>query len=218
MKSGTALFITLEGPEGSGKTTQARQLVTWLQQAGMDVLAVREPGGTEVSDAIRHILLDSKSGSINARTELLLFCASRAQLVSDRIKPHLSRGGIVVCDRFADSTLAYQGYGRGLDIDFLQGLLRFATDGLTPDLTLLLDVDVSLGLQRKNNGAEWNRLDGEAVQFHERVRAGYLSLAAQGRVRWVVISANRPFDSVSEDIRQAVMHRLNLSRTAADSR
>ncbi len=184
----------------------------------MDVLAVREPGGTEVSDAIRHILLDSKSGSINARTELLLFCASRAQLVSDRIKPHLSRGGIVVCDRFADSTLAYQGYGRGLDIDFLQGLLRFATDGLTPDLTLLLDVDVSLGLQRKNNGAEWNRLDGEAVQFHERVRAGYLSLAAQGRVRWVVISANRPFDSVSEDIRQAVMHRLNLSRTAADSR
>ncbi|MCL4504659.1 MAG: dTMP kinase [Chloroflexi bacterium] len=198
------MFITLEGPEGSGKTTQALQLVVWLRQQGYDVLSVREPGGTDVSDAIRHILLDFTAGSINARTELLLFCASRAQLVSDRIKPHLSRGGIVVCDRFADSTLAYQGYGRGLDIDFLKALLRFATDGVTPDLTLLLDIDVDTGLHRKTDKTEWNRLDAEEVQFHRRVRSGYLTLAAEDHRRWVVIPADQPFATVTTRIQQVV--------------
>ena len=198
------MFITLEGPEGSGKTTQAQQLVAWLRLQGFDVLAVREPGGTTVSDAIRHILLDFATGRINSRTELLLFCASRAQLVSDKIKPHLSHGGIVVCDRFSDSTLAYQGYGRGLDIDFLKALLRFATDGVAPDLTLLLDIDVDHGLQRKASIEEWNRLDAEEVQFHQRVRAGYLEMAAEDASRWAVITAGQPFDEVRRLIQLVV--------------
>ena len=202
------MFITLEGPEGGGKTTQAQLLVSWLLQRGYDVLAVREPGGTEISDAVRHILLDFVSANLDARAELLLFCASRAQLVSEKIAPHLVHGGIVVCDRFADSTLAYQGFGRGLDLDLLRSLLAFATYNLRPDLTLLLDVDVDTGLQRKVSDAEWNRLDAEAIEFHRRVRAGYHTLASDEPERWRVINAQLPASVVTGKIQQVVRQAL----------
>jgi len=202
------MFITLEGPEGGGKTTQAQKLVAWLRTQGKDVLAVREPGGTGISDAVRHILLDFTSTNMDIRTELLLFCASRAQLVSEKIKPHLAHGGIVVCDRFADSSLAYQGYGRGLDLEMLRQLLTFATYGLKPDITLLLDMDVSAGLQRKAGDEEWNRLDAETVEFHHRVRAGYLALASAEPGRYQVIRADLPLEQVAEQIQRAVSHAL----------
>jgi dTMP kinase len=202
------MFITFEGPEGGGKTTQAQLLVSWLLQRGYDVLAVREPGGTEISDAIRHILLDFVSANLDARAELLLFCASRAQLVSEKITPHLVHGGMVVCDRFADSTLAYQGFGRGLDIDLLRNLLAFATHDLRPDLTLLLDVDVDTGLQRKAGNVEWNRLDAETIEFHRRVRAGYQTLANDEPERWRVINAQQPTSAVTRNIQQVVQQAL----------
>jgi dTMP kinase len=144
---------------------------------------------------------------MDARTELLLFCASRAQLVAEKIRPHLARGGIVVCDRFADSTLAYQGYGRGLDLEFLTSLLNFATHGIKPDLTLLLDIDVEAGLRRRAR-EEWNRLDAETIDFHRKVRSGFLALAAAEPQRWVIIPADRPVDAVTEQIQRAVRKTL----------
>jgi dTMP kinase len=201
------MFITLEGPEGGGKTTQAVRLADWLRESGCDVLSVREPGGTTIGDAVRRILLDHGAGAMDARAELLLFCASRAQLISEKIRPHLARGGIVVCDRFADSTLAYQGYARGLDLDLLRALLHFATHGIQPDLTLLLDIDVEAGLGRRAR-EEWNRLDAETMDFHRKVRAGYLTLAQAEPQRWTTIRADRPLDAVAADIRQVVGQKL----------
>ena len=201
------MFITLEGPEGSGKTTQAQRLTAWLAACGHDVLALREPGGTAIGDAVRRILLDHGSSDMDARAELLLFCASRAQLICEKVRPHLARGGIVVCDRFADSSLAYQGFGRGLDIAFLQLLLQFATHGIKPDLTLLLDIDVEIGLQRRAR-EEWNRLDAETAEFHQKVRAGFLTLAAAEPERWVIISANQPVDAIAGQIQGAVTNVL----------
>ena len=198
------MFITLEGPEGSGKTTQAKRLITWLAAAGFQAIYVREPGGTAISDRIRTILLDSESAKMDIRTELLLFCASRAQLVSERIKPYLASGGVVVCDRYADSTIAYQGYARGLDLAVLNTLIGFATYSLMPDITLLLDVDVSEGLARKTACDEWNRLDAEAIQFHQSVREGYLTLAASEPERWVTLDASQSADLLTIDIQHIV--------------
>lgn len=207
------MFITLEGPEGSGKTTQAQRLVAWLRDSGRQVLAVREPGGTSIGDAVRRILLDFNTANMDARTELLLFCASRAQLVADKVLPHLRSGGIVVCDRFADSTLAYQGYGRSLDLTELRAVLLFATQGLTPDVTFLLDLPVDMGLQRKTSDGDWNRLDAEAIEFHRRVRAGYTELAAQAPNRWVTLKADRPVDEVARRIHEEVSVRLQKSQS-----
>jgi len=142
------MFISLEGPDGSGKTTQLRRLAAWLKEQGRDVLQVREPGGTALGEAVREILLQGR-GAMDARAELLLFCASRAQLVSESILPHLDAGGVVLCDRFADSTLAYQGYGRGLDIALLRTLLDFATRRRWPDLTLYFDIEAEAALARR---------------------------------------------------------------------
>jgi len=136
------LFITFEGPDGSGKTTQARLLAARLRGQGHDVIYVREPGGTAIGDQIRQIVHDVRNVEMQPRAELLLYSASRAQLVEQVIRPHLARGGIVICDRYADSSLAYQGYGRGLDLDMVQRIQAFATGGLTPDLTFYLDLDV----------------------------------------------------------------------------
>lgn len=204
------MFITLEGPEGGGKTTQAARLAQWLIAQSKDVLLVREPGSTRLGDAIRHLLLDFRDGRVDARTEVLLFCAARAQLVSEKLQPHLAQGGIVVCDRFADSTLAYQGYARSMDLAFLRSLLDFATYGLKPDLTLLLDIDVSSGLGRKSTDAEWNRLDAEELSFHLRVREGYRRLSNAEPLRWVTVDAGRPLDVVSNDICSVVTKRLAL--------
>ena len=202
------MFITLEGPEGSGKSSQLPDLGEFLRGQGWDVLTTREPGGTPIGDQIRQILMRLDNQELHPRTEILLFLASRAQLVEQVIKPALREGKLVLCDRFGDSTLAYQGYGHGLNLDTLRIMLDFATDKLKPDLTLLLDVDVETGLQRKRKEDEWNRLDAYALAFHQRVREGYHELCRQEPERWRVIDAMQPKEAVQLALRQAVMQFL----------
>ncbi len=203
------MFITLEGPEGSGKTSQLAPLAHYLCEVGFEVLVTREPGGTTVGDQIREILMNLDNDSIIPRTEILLFLAARAQHVELLIKPALKAGKIVLCDRYGDSTLAYQGFGHQSDIDTLRFLLDYATAGLKPDLTLLLDVPVQVGMARKRaNNAEWNRLDAYAEAFHKRVRQGYLDLANNEPERWVIIDAAKPIDHIQEAMRKAILHRL----------
>lgn len=202
------MFITFEGPEGSGKSSQIVALTEYLCRSGYDVLTTREPGGTSISEQIRAILMDLKNTDMQPRTEILLFQASRAQLVEQVIRPHLAKKGIVLCDRFADSTLAYQGYGYQLNLDQLRALIDFATGGLKPDLTLLLDLDVEVGLGRRAKGGEWNRLDALQMAFYHRVRAGYHELVQIEPERWVVIDADQPPDQVQAAVRRVVLERL----------
>jgi dTMP kinase len=203
------MFITFEGPEGSGKTTQIRALAEFLRQQGRDIVTTREPGGTEISDQVRAILLTRMENTdMHPRTEILLFLAARAQLVEQVIRPTTNSGGIVLCDRYADSTLAYQGYGHGYDLNLLRQLLDFATGGLWPDLTIFLDLEVEVGLSRKQTEGEWNRLDAYALGFHKRVRAGYHELAAQEPQRWAVIDASCPPNVVQAEIRRIIANKL----------
>jgi len=203
------LFITLEGPEGSGKTSQMAPLAEFLGQLGHSVLTLREPGGSDIGEQIRSVIMEMKNTAMNPRTEILLFLASRAQFVEEIVRPALSAGKLVLCDRYADSTLAYQGYGHQVDLDTLRSLLRFATGGLTPDLTLLLDVETQTGLARKRRaGGEWNRLDAYPSDFHQRVRQGYLELVRQEPERWAVIDASQPLERVQSDMRQAILARI----------
>jgi dTMP kinase len=202
------MFITLEGPEGSGKSSQLPDLAEFLRGQGWDVLTTREPGGTPIGDQIRQILMRLDNQELHPRTEILLFLASRAQLVEQVIKPALREGKLVLSDRFGDSTLAYQGYGHGIDLATLRAMLAFATDNLKPDLTLLLDVDVEIGLQRKRKEDEWNRLDAYELAFHQRVRDGYHELCRQEPERWRVIDAMQPKEAVQIALRQAVMQFL----------
>jgi dTMP kinase len=200
------LFITFEGPEGSGKTTQIRRLADWLGDQGREVLTTREPGGTRIGEAIREVLLSPAHTEMCAEAEILLFSAARAQIVRETLQPHLARGGVVLCDRFADSTLAYQGYGRLLDLDTLRQITLFATGGLVPALTICLDLPVVEGLRRKQGGdqAEWNRMERERLDFQERVRRGYLALAAAEPQRWFVLDAQREIEVIQAEIRQRV--------------
>ena len=203
------MFITLEGPDGSGKTTQIRWLAEWLREQGYQIVLTREPGGSDIGDQIRRVLHDSRNIAMDARTEILLYSASRAQHVAQCIRPALAAGKIVISDRYADSTLAYQGYGRGLDLETLRTITAFATSGLTPDLTLYLDIEAQEGLQRRQlGGDEWNRLDAEALEFHQRVRAGYLELTDLEPERWVVIDAARSAKEVQAEIRATVRGKL----------
>jgi dTMP kinase len=197
-----SLFITFEGPEGSGKTTQIHLLTTALTKRGFSVLATREPGGTPIGNAIRSLLLDPLHTEMSARAETLLFQAARAQIVDQVIQPALAEGKVVLCDRYADSTLAYQGYGHGQALPPLQYLGDYATGGLIPALTIYLDIDVTAGLGRKRSGAaeEWNRMENLAVAFHQRVRAGYLTLAANDRNRWLVLDAAQSIESLHDEI------------------
>lgn len=204
------MFITLEGPDGSGKTTQASLLAGFLRQSGMDVLVTREPGGTPIGDQIRAILSSLDNASMHPRTETLLFLAARAQLVEQVIRAHLALGGVVVCDRYGDSTLAYQGYGHGNDLDQISTLLSFATGGLKPDLTLLLDVDVEVGLMRRARGGDWNRLDAYDLAFHQRVRQGYHQLARAEPGRWVTIDAGQLPEKVQVEIQRVVSEKLQI--------
>jgi dTMP kinase len=206
------MFITFEGPDGSGKTTQLRSLADFLCQHNYQVLTTREPGGTAISEQIRSILFDLKNTQMVPRTEILLFLASRAQLVEQVIRPYLAGGGVVLCDRYADSTLAYQGYGHQVNLDQLKVLIDFATGGLKPDLTLLLDLDAEEGLRRREQGGDWNRLDAYTQAFHQRVRLGFLELARQEPQRWVTIDAGRPPDQVQNAIRQEVTRRLGIQQ------
>lgn len=198
------MFITFEGPDGSGKTTQIGPLRDYLEDHGYSVLITREPGGTVIGDQVRQVLGDLRNTGMHPRTETLLFQAARAQLVEEVIKPHLQNGYIVLCDRYADSTMAYQGYGHQNDLDQIKTLIHYATGGLKPDLTLLFDMDVEEGLKRKAQGAEWNRLDAYSLEFHQRVRSGYLRLAAAEPERWVIIEAGQSSEIIQSIIREIV--------------
>ena len=205
------MFITFEGPEGSGKTTQIPLLRDFLRAAGYRVFTTREPGGTAIGDQIREVLLANRNTEMHPRTEILLFQASRAQLVEQEILPRLARGEIVICDRYADSTLAYQGYGHRVDLPRLRGIVDFATGGLKPDLTLLLDLDVEIGLARRAAEGGVNRMDAFALEFHRRVRAGYHQLAAAEPDRWVIVDANQPPERVQAAVREIVGERLGVA-------
>jgi len=203
------VFITLEGPDGSGKSMQVPALSEYIRGLGYQVLTTREPGGTFIGDQIREVIMRMDNTSMHPRTEILLFCAARAQIVAEVIRPALEQGVVVISDRYADSTLAYQGYGHGVDLNILRQILSFATGGLTPDLTLLFDLDVETGLSRRQSGGgEWNRLDDYAVAFHRRVRNGYLELAAAEPARWVRIDADQTPARVREDLQQVILARL----------
>jgi len=203
------MFITLEGPDGSGKSSHVSPLADFMRQQGYQVLTTREPGGTEISNQVRTVIMQMKNQAMHPRTETLLFCAARAQLIEQVILPHLQQGDIVLSDRYADSTLAYQGYGHQRDLVHLRQLLEYTTGGLWPDFTLLLDVDAETGLKRrKSGGGEWNRLDAYDLAFHQRVRLGYMELVRQQPERWSIIDASLPFDVVQSALRQAVLQRL----------
>lgn len=207
-----SLFITLEGPEGGGKTTHAKVLAEALKEKGFDVLLTREPGGSAIGDQIRQILMSLENTSMHPSTEFLLFSASRAQHVREIIKPHLDQGGLVVSDRYYHSSLAYQGYGHGLDLDALGHVTRFATADLTPDLILLLDLPVQDGLIRRREEGDWNRLDAYEVEFHQRVREGYLSMAADDPERWLIVDAAAPMDEIQAELQSLVFHRLSNAK------
>jgi dTMP kinase len=205
------MFITLEGPDGSGKSSHIKPLADWLDEQGYRVHTSREPGGTQISEQIRNIIHDLKNTEMHPHTETLLYQAARAQIVEQVLRPKLAQGWIVLCDRYADSTLAYQGYGHQQNLDEVRTLVHYATGGLIPDLTLLLDVDVETGLSRRQkSGGEWNRLDAYELEFHQRVREGYLDLAKQEPKRWVVVDAAKGWESVQQDLRKAISKRIAI--------
>ena len=204
-------FITFEGGEGSGKSTQARMLAGYLKHAGYDVVQTREPGGTAIGDAIRTILLNPELSEMNNVTELLLLSASRAQNVAERIKPGLERGNIVVCDRYTDSTLAYQGYGRDFDLGLLKSLNKIATGGVMPDFTILLDVPVELGLARSKaldkeeaGQGQADRFELEDIEFHRRLRKGFLKMAEKEPERFIIIPVDKDIETTHRLVAAAV--------------
>ncbi|MDD5072833.1 MAG: dTMP kinase [Candidatus Omnitrophica bacterium] len=197
-------FITIEGPEGSGKSTHSRLLCARLKKGGLRVLHTREPGGTKIGEAVRKLLLDKKNKKMSAACELFLFLAARAQIVEEIIRPALAKGYIVVCDRFHDATVAYQGYGAGLGLKLIDSAGRLATGGLKPDLTILLDVETKTGLKRA--GVK-DRMEIKPVRFHKKVRDGYLKIAKREPRRIKVIrTTDAPVTAVQDKIRRAVLH------------
>lgn len=195
------MFITFEGPDGSGKSTQAVLTYARCIERGLPTVLTREPGGTAIGDQIRSILTDLHNIRLMPNAELLLFSASRAQIVHEIIRPHLGSGYTVLCDRFFDSTYAYQGYGHRLDMEVLRQITEFATGGLRPDLTFLLDIEPEESLRRRIlNNDEWNRIDDMALAFHRRVREGYLKLTETEPQRWTVINAMQGVDAVQAEI------------------
>jgi dTMP kinase len=208
------IFITLEGPEGSGKTTQLQMLAGWLKEREFPFLVTREPGGTLIGDQIRQVIVSMENQALVPEAELLLFSASRAQLVRERVRPALAAGQIVLCDRYADATIAYQGYGHGLPLEALEAITTFATGGLRPNLTFLLDIEPRAGLRRRRDaaaaGAEWNRLDDQVLAFHNRVREGYLALVRAEPERWRVIDASQSPGTVQSMLRRHLEDLLAL--------
>lgn len=212
------MFIAFEGPEGGGKSLQVGRLVGRLRDEGLDVVSTREPGGTKVGTAIREVLLGLGDYAILPETEVLLLAAARAQHVREVIRPALESGAVVVCDRFVDSTYAYQGGGSGLEFESLQALQLFATAGLEPELRFLLDLPVEVGLRRRHaDAASVNRIDLADVAYHQRVRDAYLALASAAPTRWVVIDAGAAPDIVHENIwRQLRSTLLNANYVATE--
>ena len=209
-------FITLEGPEGSGKSTQAVRLTAALKQAGYPVVQTREPGGTPLAEAIRRVLLSASSHEpVTAETEALLILAARRQHVAHIIMPALQQGQIVICDRFSDSTFAYQGYGRDVNLQWLRRTNDLASGGLSPDLTVLFDLPVSIGLARRRRArGKQNRLDRESEQFHQKVRRGFLTLARQAPRRIRVMNATRRPEDVTNTTLALVFKQLSRYRLA----
>ncbi|MFZ5909675.1 MAG: dTMP kinase [Chloroflexota bacterium] len=203
------MFITLEGPEGSGKTSHIPYLVEYLREKGYPVFPTREPGGTSIGEQIREILHNLENTEMNPRTETLLYQAARAQFVEQVVRPRLEAGEIVLSDRYADSTIAYQGYGHQQDLEQVRALIEYATGGLVPDLTILLDLDVEIGLGRKQKAEEWNRLDAYTVEFHRRVRMGYLEMVKSDPSRWVIIDAEQKWEIVQKNLRNLILNRLD---------
>ncbi len=202
----SGLFITLEGLEGSGKTTQQRQVVRNLRDRGLDVILTREPGATRLGKKIRQLLLDPDWDEMTPRAEILLFAADRAQHVEEIVKPALKKGKIVISDRYFDSNLAYQGYGRGLDIEMVRKINLWAVDYLKPDLTFFLDLPVEVGLARARAQTAdklGDRLEREELNFYQQIRAGYLELAKESE-RFRVIDANRKIEEVNSEILQEI--------------
>jgi dTMP kinase len=205
------MFVSFEGPDGSGKTTQVRLLCQALEEQGADVVQTREPGGTAIGEQIRDVLHDVANEALVPKAEALLYSAARAQHVTEIIRPALDRGAIVVSDRYAESTLAYQGYGHGLALEMLEQITDFATEGIYPDLVIYLDLAAAEGLGRKQRDrqqgrGEWNRMDQQALAFHRRVRQGYLEMAQQDSGRWLILDASRPVEA----LHQAVLDRIEV--------
>ncbi len=201
MKRG--IFISFEGPDGCGKSTQIGLLGEYLREQGLDVVRVREPGGTPISEKIREIILDKKNSEMSARAEALLYAASRAQLTAEVIEPALKAGSMVLSDRFMDSSIAYQGFGRGLG-EGVRLINEFAVGELQPDLTFLLDLSPEKGRARLLKDGEPDRLESEAMSFHRAVYEGYLELSRIYADRYVVVDADRPVEDIAEDIRKAI--------------
>ena len=204
------MFITFEGIEGSGKSTQAKLLVEYLRGKGLNVILTREPGGVELSERIRSILIETGL-DISPRAELLLFLASRAQHTDGLIRPSLQKGHIVVCDRYIDASVAYQGYGRGLSIEMIKRLNDWATGGIRPNLTVLLDLSPEEGLKRVRTSKKMDRIEGENLEFHRRVREGYLEIARSDPDRFLVLDATRSMEEIQRFIREAVEACLKTS-------
>lgn len=209
MKEG--VFITVEGIDGSGKSVQLELVAKYLGEKGLeDILVTAEPGGTQIGDELRKVVHDLRYNDMQPVAELLIYSASRAQLVGQKIKPHLAKGGLVLCDRYTDSTVAYQGYGRRLPMGDIMDCARIATSGLVPDLTVLFDIDPKLGLERRRNGIEWNRMDAQDIDFYHRVRNGYLKMAAEGG-RWKIVEASRSIEDVFGEVKGLVIACLGLA-------
>ena len=203
------LFLTLEGGDGSGKSTQLSLLVEWLEQLGHTVVTTREPGGTPLGEELREIVLHSR-GHITPKSEALIYAADRAHNIATKVRPAIDRGDIVVQDRYVDSSVAYQGIGRGLGADEVRHVSMWAADGLLPDLTVLLDIDETLGRTRLDSSrTRFDRLEAEGQDFHARVRAAYLSLAAAEPERFLVLDASQPVDDLAAAIRSRVTSLLS---------
>ncbi len=211
------LFITLEGIEGCGKSTQAKLLGAYLRSHGYVTVETREPGGTPVAEKIRSVMLDRTSEPVAPETEAFLVFAARRQHVAQVIEPALAQGTIVLCDRFSDSTLAYQGYARGLTVSMLERLNRLATHTITPDLTLLLDLPVATGLARRRSATNQNRLDRESLRFHQKVRAGFLDLVKRHPKRIKVVSARASKETVARAVARIVAPMLSKIRRGTDN-
>ena len=204
------MFITLEGPEGSGKTTAVEAAVKALQEKGYEIVRTREPGGTPIAEQIRNVILDKANTSMDPRTEALLYAASRRQHLVEKVWPALKEGKIVICDRYLDSSLAYQGGARGLGVDEVLNVNLFATENTWPDLTLLFDIKPEIGLARiaSNASREVNRLDLEKLEFHNKVRDTFLALAKKYPDRYVIIDASQSREEVAKATLEAIMNRL----------
>jgi len=209
-KKRKGVFITFEGIEGSGKSTHIALLASCLQEKGYPVCLTREPGGTKIGERLRSLILDLQSNDMDHKTELFLYLASRSQHLAEVIRPALIDGKVVLCDRFTDATLAYQGYGRGLKPAAIRFIVEYAAQDIRPDLTFLLDVAVQEGLRRLRGRGLLNRLDAEALHFHEAVRKGYLALARREPKRFRVISTQSDVDDTQARIRKAVFDHVSL--------